>query len=203
VGKLIENVPTEVAEAVAESLRLFRQAQFRQLSNGHEASQPLPSLLERCEQYIAADRQPRQEPIRLIHHFACTGGTLIAKCVASMPNTQVLSEVEPHSPIPQQRRSKFTPTDLIGLLRSSSRGSDSGLESRLFIVGMEALHEDCIAKGLRLVLRDHAHSSYCTGPAVSAAPNLRRLVIAKQKRLAAFPTHLTRRICRALPSFPR
>lgn len=176
MGKLIESIPTAVTEAVAESLRLFRQANFREVSERHETSQPLPSLLERCQQYIPADHQPRKEPIRLIHHFACTGGTLIAKCIASMPNTQLLSEVEPHSTIQQQRRSKFAPTDLIGLVRNSSRGSESELESKLFLVALETLYEDCTRKGLRLILRDHAHSSYCTGPAISAAPHLRRLL---------------------------
>lgn len=172
-----ETIPKEVTEAVAESLRLLRRARLGEQGSEAAVSQPLPSLLERCERYITGDHRPHREPIRLIHHFACTGGTLIAKCLASMPNTQLLSEVEPHSPIPQQRRSKFAPTDLIGLLRNSSRGSDSQLESKLFLVALDALYEDCTARGLRLVLRDHAHSSYCTGPAASAAPNLRQLLI--------------------------
>lgn len=176
MGTLIENIPREVSEAVTESLHMLRRTHLRGRGDGPGASQSLPSLLERCEQFISDDRQPRKEPVRLIHHFACAGGTLIAKCVASMPNIQLLSEVEPHSPIPQQWRSRFAPTDLIGLLRSSSRGSDSGLESRIFMAALETLQADCIGKGLRLVLRDHAHSSYCTGPAVSAAPNLRRLL---------------------------
>jgi len=176
MGNLIETIPTEVAEAVAESLRLLRQARYSRSSNRQKESQPLPSLLERCEQYIGVDGQPFQEPIRLIHHFACTGGTLIAKCIASMPNTQLLSEVEPHSTIPQQRRSRFAPTDLIGLMRNSSRGSDSELESRVFMAALEKLYEDCVGKGLRLVLRDHAHSNYCIGTSVSRAPNLRRLI---------------------------
>ena len=172
-----ETIPAEVAEAVADSLRLLRQARLEVQGVAPAVSQPLPSLLERCERYITGDRRPHREPVRLIHHFACTGGTLIAKCLASMPNTQLLSEVEPHSPIPQQRRSKFAPTDIIGLLRNSSRGSDSELESRLFLVALDALYEDCTARGLRLLLRDHAHSSYCTGPTVGTTPKLRQLLI--------------------------
>jgi len=173
---LINKIPLEVTEAVGESLKLLQGSPFIEQPRNPEHTLPLPSLMERCNDLIARDDKPSKEPVRLIHHFACTGGTLIAKCVASMPNTQLLSEVEPHSTIPQQRRSKFSPTDLIGLVRNSSRGSESELESKLFVVALETLYEDCTRKGLRLILRDHAHSSYCTGPAISAAPHLRRLL---------------------------
>ena len=33
--------------------------------------------------------------LRSIHHLACTGGTLISKCIASMPDVALISEVNP------------------------------------------------------------------------------------------------------------
>ena len=67
------------------------------------------------------------EPIRTIHHFACTGGTLISKCIATMPNTQMLSEVDPLSTMLQSKKPKFALTDIIILMQQSTRGIESGL----------------------------------------------------------------------------
>ena len=169
-----------LVDALTDAIRecsdlIVREAGSANVPANPLVAEPLPSLLDQCRLVVKETaRQP--EPVRTLHHLACTGGTLIAKCIASMPNTQLLSEVEPHSPIPQTRRSKFAPTDVIGLLRNSSRGSDSELESKIFMAALEPLYEDCARKGLRLVMRDHAHSTYCTGPSVLESPNLRQLL---------------------------
>ncbi|MCC5809411.1 MAG: sulfotransferase [Ectothiorhodospiraceae bacterium] len=122
-------------------------------------AEPLPSLLERCKRLCTETTE--SEPIRTIHHFACTGGTLFAKCLASMPNTQVLSEVDPLSPLAAISGRMFFPTDLISLAKSSSRGADEGLVTEVFLGGLQALYDDALKRGLRLVLRDHAHSHFC------------------------------------------
>ena len=175
MGKLIETIPTEVTEAVAESLRLFRQAHFRQPGNRHGASQPLPSLLERCEQYIAAERQPRKEHIRLIHHFACTGGTLITKCLACSPNVHVLSEVDPLSPM-APANGKFNPTDLIQLVQHGNRGTSVEEKLALFQATFGLLYNSSAAKGLRMLVRDHTHSHFCTGSEIESRPTLGRIL---------------------------
>ena len=175
MGKLIETVPTEVAQAVADSLRLFRQAQFRQPGTRYGASQPLPSLLERCQQYIAADQQPRKEPIRLIHHFACTGGTLITKCLACSPNVHVLSEVDPLSPM-APANGKFNPTDLIQLVQHGNRGTSVEEKLALFQATFGVLYNSAAAKGLRMLVRDHTHSHFCTGSELESRPSLGQIL---------------------------
>ena len=125
----------------------------------------------------------KPEPVRLLHHFACTGGTLISKCIASMPNTLVLSEVEPHSQLVVSE-SRFFPTDLIRLARAGSRGSNVALDSAIFLGGLEAIHAHCRSCGLRLVLRDHAHSRYCAGPGVPDTPSLREVTRSKYRTLS-------------------
>jgi len=134
-------------------------------------SDPLPSLLEQCKELskVPADCS---DTIRTIHHFACTGGTLVAKCIASMPNTQVISEAQPHSQMVAVREQRFAPTDLIHLVRASSRGSTTELDSKIFNAGLDVLFEDCRSKGISLVLRDHAHSKYCTGKEILNVPSL-------------------------------
>ena len=130
------------------------------------------------DQILEQDEKDKSEPVRLLHHFACTGGTLIAKCIASMPNTVVLSEVEPHSHL-QYGESRFFPTDLIRLVRAASRELGEDLESEVFLAGLAAIRDHCRKSALRLILRDHAHSRYCTGPAVSPAPSLREVTQAR------------------------
>jgi hypothetical protein len=178
MSKLIENIPTEVTEAVAEALQLFQKASFRNQTDRHDASQPLPSLLQRCEHYISSDRQPFQEPVRLIHHFACTGGTLITKCLACSPNVQALSELDPlSSKIPESGH--FNPTDLIQLLQHGNRGASMEDKLGLFMASFSALYDSATDKGLRLLVRDHTHSHFCMGETLPERPTLAEILARK------------------------
>jgi hypothetical protein len=125
-----------------------------------------------CAAAPAADRT-----LRTVHHFACAGGTLISKCLAAMPNVQLLSEVDPLAPLPvNPAKPRFAPTDMGILLRQSSRGTDDEALLRVFRGELAAVAEDARRKGQRLVLRDHAHSHFCRGDRVPQRPTLRDLV---------------------------
>jgi len=184
MSKLIETIPTEVAEAVSESLNLFRQASFRERNDRYEASQPLPSLLELCEKYIAVDRQQHHEPVRLIHHFACTGGTLIIKCLACSPNVQVLSELDPLS-TKASSADLFNPTDLIQLLEHGNRRVSMDEKLVLFLTSFAPLYDSCVRKGLRLLIRDHTHSHFCVGNEVPERPTLGEIFSGRFPTLSA------------------
>lgn len=133
------------------------------------------SLLEQC-MALCAERESRPvEPVRTVHHMACTGGTLISKCLAAMPNVQLLSEVDPLSPV-ATGKPVFAPTDLIRLLRQGTRGTDDRLAVEVFQAGLAVVVADCQRRGLRLVLRDHAHSHFCQGSDVPERPGLRSIV---------------------------
>ena len=137
----------------------------------------LGSLMDQCLRLCAEGGVVASEPVRLLHHFAGTGGTLIAKCVAAMPNVQLLSEVNPFSTITESPgKPKFAPTDLIRLMRQSTRGVDSRVIVDLFLDGLRVIHRDAGRQGYRLVLRDHAHSHYCSGPDVLDQPDLRDML---------------------------
>ncbi|MGK7294226.1 MAG: sulfotransferase family protein [Candidatus Wenzhouxiangella sp. M2_3B_020] len=116
-----------------------------------------------------------REPIRLVHHFACTGGTLLCKGIASMPNVQLLSEVDP---LDAQRRSapgRFAPTDLISLVRLGTVAVPERLLQAVFLGGLEPIREYAEKAGLRLVLRDHSHGHFCFG-SLEDRPTLREIV---------------------------
>jgi hypothetical protein len=42
-----------------------------------------------------SDAFENKQPLRIIRHFACTGGTIISKSLSVMPNTLLLSELNP------------------------------------------------------------------------------------------------------------
>lgn len=117
----------------------------------------------------------RRPPIRIIHHFACTGGSVITRCLAALPNTRVLSEVDPLSTI-ELSSSLFRPTDLIGLAVQGTHSAEPNLRVAMFRAALAELFNDSRLRGLDLVLRDHAHSHFCVDTCSFERPTLRELV---------------------------
>jgi hypothetical protein len=158
-----------MSDALREALALIEAA-------GTEArlpAAPLPSLLARCEAEVAAAPDPA--PIRLVHHFACTGGTLIARALSVMPAVTLISEIDPLSPIGLPARGAtppFRPHDLIfgGLV--ATRPITDAQAASVFAAGLGALHADLQADARHLVLRDHTHSQFCTDTDPGARPTL-------------------------------
>lgn len=141
------------------------------------------SLLDQCLRLCAEYGDAPVEPVRTLHHFACTGGTVVSKCLAAMPNVQLLSEIDPLSTIAHRAdHPRFAPTDLIQLMRQSTKGADPDLITELFLGSLKAIHRVSSRKGHRLVLRDHSHSHFCTGAKIAQRPTLRGLVS------SSFPT---------------
>jgi len=137
--------------------------------------EPLPSLLDQCQQLLAQDA-PAAE-IRTLHHFACTGGTVISKCLSALPNTTLLSEVDPLSLMPTSAaRTRFAPTDLVMHMRLNPRGIDEEAIIAVFLAALETLHDHLLARGQRLVLRDHAHSHFCTDRDPDSRASLHEIV---------------------------
>lgn len=140
--------------------------------------EPLRSLLEQCERMRDQIAARPMTPVRLIHHFACTGGTLFSKCLSAAPNTRLLSEIDPLSPMTTRQ---FAPSDLIRHLAHDVRGADPELLIDIFLAGTVALYDWCKTRGQRLILRDHSHSHFCTGGLqIPLRPTLRDIV---QRRL--------------------
>ena len=137
----------------------------------------LPSLLSRCEAMIAKYDAYPQQPIRMIHHFACSGGTLISKCIATSPNTCLFSEIDPlgthHFSKP---RRPFFPTDMLADLHYSARPLPMQFKIDYFTAGLASLYQNLSAIGQHVVLRDHSHSHFCVGAVVPKRPTLTELV---------------------------
>jgi hypothetical protein len=180
------------ADLIDECLDLIAASSTGVESRVPVRAESLPSLLEQCR---ALAQGPAVEPIRTVHHFACTGGTLVLKFLAAMPNTLTISEVEPHSRLNPLESRRFSPSDWITLGRASNRPLSEGLVDELFFAGLQALLDDCTNRGLRLILRDHAHSHYCMGEEVGPERGLRALVTSR------YPTRSVVTVRHPLDSF--
>ncbi len=169
--------PTDaLVSTLDEALDMLREYS-RDLDEAETPAEPLPSLLEQCERAVAAVEGP--QPLRSIHHFACTGGTLIAKTLFTLPNTVVLSEMDPLSRITlaKTERIPFTPTDLIFALRHSVRPVEDETIIATFLEGLATAKAGLEKGGRHLILRDHAHSQFCwDGVDFEARPTLREMV---------------------------
>lgn len=159
-----------------EALEMLRE--YSQNAEDVEVpAEPLPSLLEQCETVCAGFEGP--PPLRSIHHFACTGGTLMSKALFALPNTVVLSEIDPLSEVMLSTTDKvpFAPTDLIFALRHSVRPVEEETIIATFLAGLTAAKTGLEKDGRHLILRDHAHSQFCKeGVDFDARPTLREMV---------------------------
>lgn len=150
--------PADFRVLVDEILELLRARERPGSVRDLLPDQPLPSLLDRCHQIVARNAQRELVPIRTLHHLACTGGTLISRCIAAMPNVRLLSEVDPLSPL--MASVTFVPSDVIRLSRYASRPVTTDTEVKIFLAGLEVVLRDSQREGLALVLRDHSHGMF-------------------------------------------
>jgi Sulfotransferase family len=122
----------------------------------------IPEALLGCAASVVAEATSPQV-IRTIHHFACTGGTLLSRSLQAQPGVRVISEVDPLSTKQLMRgRKAFAPNNLIALARGGFYEVSDAVVEQIFLGGLEALERECRWVAESLVLRDHAHSRYCT-----------------------------------------
>lgn len=167
----------DLRRTVSDALTLIEQqagAQARLAA----PSLPAGALLDQCRALVERASARRPEPVRTLHHMACTGGTLISKFISALPNTVLLSEVDPLSTLHLRKSPKkpFFPSDLIADLRYSPREIPLTTDMAVFRAGVAALRSDLERYGRRLVLRDHTHSRYHATPDPHARPGLRDIV---------------------------
>jgi hypothetical protein len=98
--------------------------------------------------------------LRTIHHFACTGGTVISKCLASMPDVALISEVNPFCRL---YGSEFDPTNPLLLLERSYRTLSTDEIIEEFSRQVSHVYQICLHDDVDLILRDHSHTDFCMG----------------------------------------
>ena len=103
--------------------------------------------------------------LRAIHHLSCTGGTVISKCIAAMPDVALISEVNPHH---RKAGGPFQPTNPLLLLEKSYRQLTEREVKKEFQLQISSIMKICEQDDVDLVIRDHSHSDFCMGTAPSA-----------------------------------
>lgn len=104
-------------------------------------------------------RPPGKPLLRTIHHLACTGGTVISKCLTAMPDVALISEVNPFN----RHGSEFEPTNPLLLLERDYRPLNNDEIIKGFSQQILHAHQICKRDDVDLVIRDHSHSDFCMG----------------------------------------
>lgn len=120
------------------------------------------SLIARCEA-VCKKHKTDKPVIRVIHHLACSGGTLFSKCLSALPNVYLLSEVHPHTELAvDMARPNYSPTDITSLAKYAKIPLVNELADKIFKQSVIAAYEHVEALGGTLVLRDHTHADFNT-----------------------------------------
>ncbi|QQS61471.1 MAG: hypothetical protein IPN70_00855 [Candidatus Moraniibacteriota bacterium] len=91
------------------------------------------------------------KPIVVMMAYARSGGTLLNRCIASIPNTFVLSEVSIEA---------LCPSSCSTIKEQSKEWYGLELKSEGFIENITEIYEYCISKNLTLVVRDWTFGSF-------------------------------------------
>jgi hypothetical protein len=102
-----------------------------------------------------------QDQISIIYSLARSGGTIISKCVGSIPGNVLLSEVHP-------RWAFFDPMDQacdwFGLVSDAERHEFRVRTDIDYLQRIQLIHSRCAARGLHLIIRDWTHVDFFHGP---------------------------------------
>lgn len=154
-------IPPEVQEAIRECQDLIQSVPTEPLHSGDNTE--FETLLQRLNQTIADEAATSAGAVGTIHHFACSGGTVISKSIAAMPNVCLLSEIDPLSTYGLRlSRPVFAPTDLLRHLRYACRLIDEDIITDAYLAMLDTVVQRLDAVGMHVVIRDHSHSHFCT-----------------------------------------
>ena len=169
-----------LAQHAIEKVLALLQPEANAVAQNVVHTPDIDDALSKALELSAPRPKPYEEPVRTIHHLSCTGGTLLAKCIASMANVLLLNEIDFTSPlIMRGGKPAFSPTDIISLIRQGDDRADMRLIHDLFINDIALLRERQAKIGRALVLRDHSHSFFLTSGFNARQPTLYESVKAR------------------------
>jgi hypothetical protein len=103
------------------------------------------------------------ESIAILHHMARSGGTLISKCLGSMEDIALLSEVHPFATSgqfnPLDQANNWLGIDVLGELAALGKGNEV-----TWLDAIEIIHRCVSTQGRKLVVRDWSHLDFTGVP---------------------------------------
>ena len=165
----VTNPPSDIPSLAAIVDSLERAARSARITP--EDIEPGLDVLSECLEILNAIEPTVPEPLRIIHHLSCVGGTVVTKCIASMANVLILNELDFHSPLTAiaQGKPTFTPTDIVSLLKQGDANIGDELLTQLLVENLATVIANQQLIGRSVVLREHSHGHFLVGP--SAHPD--------------------------------
>lgn len=122
--------------------------------------------------------------IRILHHWACSGGTILSRTIASLPRVVMLSEVHPLAHLRLEvPGGDYIPTDLIQQLCLPHNGRDPVLCTATWNGAIDALQAVLQNNNQHLVLRSHSHIDFFTGASCAEEPFVSRSLAPRHRLL--------------------
>lgn len=116
-----------------------------------------------------------QSPIRILHHWACSGGTIISRSIANQHNVVLLSEVHPLAYLRlTEPCANYSPTDIIQQLSLQQNGRDPSLCIAAWQGAVLNLNATLTERSQSLILRSHSHVDFFCGGLASRTPMISR-----------------------------
>lgn len=135
------------------------------------------SLLERCAAVVKQSDSLAKPVLRVIHQFACSGGTIISKSIAAQPNVFLLSELHPTTTLGWDRENaKYTPRDVVTQAMYGRLPKVTALAEKVFVQSIIETERHVRELGGHLVIRSHPHADYCTDADIPNVDTLTRLL---------------------------
>lgn len=155
-----EGASAEAVSAAQRCSMLLSLAQVLNLAGVQGGAEQAAREASRQRQRMARALRHLDRPlIHTVHHLACTGGTVISKCLAAMPKVALVSEVNPLN----RFGNDFEPTNPLLLLERSYRNLTLAEIKEDFLSRMGQAAKICHNDGMDLVIRDHSHTDFCIG----------------------------------------
>ena len=92
----------------------------------------------------------------LLHHLACSGGTILTRALEGMPGAAVLSEIHPD----RQLESRFSAVRQFEKAYGPYDATERAKLDELFLDELGVLWGASKRQGRRLIIRDHTHSDF-------------------------------------------
>ncbi|MEG3766264.1 hypothetical protein [Alteromonas sp. 14N.309.X.WAT.G.H12] len=148
----------KLLEGIPESL-LSQKSKERAIKNSARVTTEVDDF---CARIIATKR--RQKLIRSVHHFACSGGSLISKSLDAMPSVRLLSELHPLARKHLQLANhKFTPSDVVSCAYYAKMTGLESLSLKIMEASVKIAIDHAYSNSEFLIFREHSHTDFCVG----------------------------------------
>ena len=120
------------------------------------------SILQQCTDVCDAHIAKSKPTLRIVHHLACSGGSIFSRCLAAMPNVYLLSEAHPYSNLHiGDGKAKYLPTDIVTLAKYAAVPNHRSLAKTIYADSIKTTVNHLSRYGGTLIIRDHSHIDFC------------------------------------------